>query len=99
MTERATSRDVAADVAAKPRPPHRHPTAAIKAVDSKDSTMTAAELQAWQARCGFTVEEAADALLLAPRTYKNLIYGTAIITRRTARMTERIEDQQQEKGL
>mgnify|MGYP001611266397 CR=1 FL=1 len=61
--------------------------------------MTAADLQAWQARCGFTIEEAADALLVAPRTYKNLIYGTANITERTARMAQRIEQQQQENGL
>ena len=61
--------------------------------------MTPADLRAWQARCGFTIEEAADALLIAPRTYKNLIYGTANITERTARTAERIEDQQQEKGI
>ena len=53
--------------------------------------MTPADLQAWQARCGFTIEEAADALIIAPRTYKNLIYGTANITERTARTAERIE--------
>ena len=60
--------------------------------------MTPADLQAWQARCGFIIEEAADALLISPRTYRNLIYGSATITDRTARMAQRIEQGQIDKN-
>jgi plasmid maintenance system antidote protein VapI len=53
--------------------------------------MTAAELRAWAARMGYSRDEAARALALAPTSYRGIIYGRRKVGAQTARIAELLE--------
>ena len=50
-----------------------------------------AELQAWQARLGFSNAEAAAALSLSPGGFRNQPKGYVTVSPRTARMADLVE--------
>ncbi len=57
--------------------------------------MTADDLKAWRDRLNLTNQEAADHLALSLRGFLDQIYGQRNVSRRTARIAELIEQQQE----